>query len=113
MSSQHSASIASLADYIKTKFGKLNILVNNAGINGVIVDAEAFASLNLKDGEVLSKGDKLAEEKVDEVVNQFLKDVKEDMLETKRWPINLSTYVVSKAALKAYSRILATKFLNF
>ncbi|CAL5360028.1 unnamed protein product [Camellia sinensis] len=63
--------------------------------------------------KVLNKGDKLAEEKVYEVVNQFLKDVKQDMLETKRWPINLSAYVVSKAALNAYSRILATKFLNF
>ncbi|XP_028068934.1 (+)-neomenthol dehydrogenase-like [Camellia sinensis] len=62
---------------------------------------------------VLSEGDEHAEEKVDEVVNQFLKDVKEDMLETKGWPINLSTYVVSKAALNAYSRILATKFPNF
>ncbi|CAL5442447.1 unnamed protein product [Camellia sinensis] len=46
-----SASIASLADYIKNKFRKLDILVKNTGINGVIVDAEAFASLNLKDGE--------------------------------------------------------------
>ncbi|KAL7188852.1 hypothetical protein ACSBR1_038665 [Camellia fascicularis] len=62
---------------------------------------------------VLSKGDEHAEEKVDEVVNQFLKDVKEDMLETKGWPINLSAYVVSKAALNTYSRILATKFPNF
>ncbi|KAI7988092.1 Short-chain dehydrogenase/reductase 2b [Camellia lanceoleosa] len=96
--------------------------VNNAGINGIIVDAEAFASLNLKDGEnianerakmVLSECDELAEEKVDEVVNQFLKDVKEDTLETKGWPINLSAYVVSKAALNAYLRILATKFPNF
>ncbi|KAF5937117.1 hypothetical protein HYC85_024623 [Camellia sinensis] len=62
---------------------------------------------------ILSEGDEHAEEKVDEVVNQFLKDVKEDMLETKGWPINLSTYVVSKAALNAYSRIWATKFPNF
>ncbi|XP_028078136.1 (+)-neomenthol dehydrogenase-like [Camellia sinensis] len=46
-----SASIAYLADYIKNKFGKLNILVNNAGVNGVIMDAESFTSLKLKFGE--------------------------------------------------------------
>ncbi|KAI7988777.1 Salutaridine reductase [Camellia lanceoleosa] len=88
-----SASIASLADYIQNKFGKLDIL-NTA---------------NERAKKLLSEGDKLAEEKV----NQFLKDVKEEMLETKGWPINLSAYVVFKAALNAYSKILATKFPNF
>ncbi|GAB4844444.1 hypothetical protein Ancab_037808 [Ancistrocladus abbreviatus] len=36
------ASISKLADFIKSKFGKLDILVNNAAINGVILDADAF-----------------------------------------------------------------------
>ncbi|XP_028066440.1 uncharacterized protein LOC114269328 isoform X2 [Camellia sinensis] len=43
-----SASIASLVDYIKNKFGKFNILVNNAGVNGVIMDAESFTSSGLE-----------------------------------------------------------------
>ncbi|KAJ4842966.1 (+)-neomenthol dehydrogenase [Turnera subulata] len=35
-------SIASLAEFVKTKFGKLDILVNNAGVNGLILDPDAF-----------------------------------------------------------------------
>ncbi|XP_057980044.1 (+)-neomenthol dehydrogenase-like isoform X2 [Malania oleifera] len=35
-------SIASLADFIKTKFGKLDILVNNAAISGGIMDADTL-----------------------------------------------------------------------
>ncbi|XP_042480167.1 salutaridine reductase-like [Macadamia integrifolia] len=35
------ASIASLALFIKTQFGKLDILVNNAAVSGVIVDDDA------------------------------------------------------------------------
>ncbi|KAI9072837.1 hypothetical protein K1719_045205 [Acacia pycnantha] len=37
-----SASVPSLANFIKTKFGKLDYLVNNAGINGLIVDQDAL-----------------------------------------------------------------------
>ncbi|XP_062090280.1 (+)-neomenthol dehydrogenase-like [Humulus lupulus] len=37
------ASIASLADFIKIHFRKLDILINNAGIGGVMLDADAFA----------------------------------------------------------------------
>ncbi|KAF5957026.1 hypothetical protein HYC85_004251 [Camellia sinensis] len=47
-----SASIASLADYIKNKFEKLDILVNNTGVSGFIMDAESFTSLKLKSGEL-------------------------------------------------------------
>ncbi|KAK3013739.1 hypothetical protein RJ639_010031 [Escallonia herrerae] len=57
---------------------------------------------------VLSDADGLTEERKDEVVNCFLKDVREDLLEAKSWPVNLSAYMVSKAALNAYTRILAT-----
>ncbi|KAK2650366.1 hypothetical protein Ddye_017855 [Dipteronia dyeriana] len=37
-------SIASLAEFIKTQFGKLDIMVNNAGIGGVKVDTDALGS---------------------------------------------------------------------
>ncbi|KAI9072842.1 hypothetical protein K1719_045210 [Acacia pycnantha] len=40
------ASVPSLANFIKTKFGKLDYLVNNAGINGLIVDQDAFMAAN-------------------------------------------------------------------
>lgn len=54
----------------------------------------------------------LTEEKINNVIKGFLEDAKEDLLETKGWPINVSAYVVSKAALNAYTRILAKKFPN-
>ncbi|KAJ0970140.1 hypothetical protein J5N97_023017 [Dioscorea zingiberensis] len=38
------SSIASLADFIKTQFGKLDILVNNAAILGIIVDLQHLDS---------------------------------------------------------------------
>ncbi|KAJ0970120.1 hypothetical protein J5N97_022997 [Dioscorea zingiberensis] len=38
------SSIASLADFIKTQFGKLDILVNNAAVSGIIVDLQHLDS---------------------------------------------------------------------
>ncbi|XP_027348877.1 (+)-neomenthol dehydrogenase-like [Abrus precatorius] len=61
----------------------------------------------------LSDVESLTEEKVDEVLNQFLKDFKEGLLESKGWPSFLSAYAVSKAALSAYTRILAKKYPSF
>jgi (+)-neomenthol dehydrogenase len=52
--------------------------------------------------------DGLTEEKVDEVVEGFLEDVKENLIEVKDWPI-FSAYPVSKAALNGYTRVLAKK----
>ncbi|KAK3434395.1 salutaridine reductase [Eucalyptus grandis] len=54
--------------------------------------------------------DSLTEEKVDGLVERFLKDMKEDKLETGGWPIVLSSYLVSKATLNAYTRVLAKKY---
>ncbi|CAL5437373.1 unnamed protein product [Camellia sinensis] len=171
------ASIASMADFIKNKFGKLDILVNNAAISGSIIDEEAqkrlnqIVSSNLKAekfikqsyemGEAclgtnyygvklvteelipllqlsdsakivnvsstmgqlevvlnekakkeLSDTDSLTEEKVEEVLKRYLEDLKEDLLETKGWPVNFSAYIMSKAALNAYTRVLAKKYPN-
>ena len=54
--------------------------------------------------------DGLIEEKVDKVVDGFLEDAKENLIETNGWPANFSAYIVSKAALNAYTRILARKY---
>ncbi|KAL5550826.1 hypothetical protein UlMin_001002 [Ulmus minor] len=175
------ASIASFADFITIQFGKLDILINNAGIGGSILDADAFAKaaelaggwpdkgnwneistptyelaeeclktnyygarrlveallplLQLSDSprivnvssflgllqnlssewakQVLNDVENLTEERVDEVVNEFLKDFKDGNLETRGWPVHTSAYKVSKAALNAYTRILAKNYPNF
>ncbi|KAM5572675.1 salutaridine reductase-like [Rosa sericea] len=54
----------------------------------------------------------LTEEKVDKVVEDFLKDAKENLVEANGWPINFSAYNVSKAALNAYTRVLAKNHPN-
>ncbi|XP_076937332.1 salutaridine reductase-like [Bidens hawaiensis] len=60
---------------------------------------------------ILSDVDGLSEEVVDEVVKEYLKDVKDAELMAKRgWTSNVSGYIMSKAALNAYTRILAKNF---
>ncbi|KAL9359925.1 hypothetical protein Peur_048048 [Populus x canadensis] len=174
-------SIASLADFIKSQFGKLDILVNNAAILGTTIDLDALAAskitgteddfqnvwskvsiqnyelaeeclntnyygakrtaealiplLQLSDSPrivnvssflsmlknipnewakgVFSDVDTFTEERIDELLSVFLKDFKEDSLETKGWPASLSAYALSKAAMNAHTRILAKKHPNF
>ncbi|CAL5340085.1 unnamed protein product [Camellia sinensis] len=187
------SSVASLADFIKSKFGRLDILVNNAGILGAKMDWDSLQSseasvvkrkkwlkrvksaqeevvssmkkimtqsyelgneclqtnyygtkgmiealiplLQLSDSPrivnvssgmgrlelipsewakgVLNDVESLTEERVEEVLNEFLKDFKEGVLETKGWPTFSSAYTVSKAAINAYTRILAKKYPTF
>ncbi|KAI3985346.1 hypothetical protein MKX01_033660 [Papaver californicum] len=178
------SSVTSLADFIKTRYGKLDILVNNAGDNGITVQVgEAIKDLNIRDSdekdenanlwkeaitetyerakqcietnyygtkrvteallpflqlsnsarivnissvysqlkfissrtikEELSNVHCLTNEKLDELMQKFLKDFKEGMLKTNGWPVLASAYKVSKAAVNAYTRILARKFPTF
>ncbi|XP_061340156.1 (+)-neomenthol dehydrogenase-like [Gastrolobium bilobum] len=170
------ASVASLADFIKTKFGKLDILVNNAGTAGGIVNgenlrrrvrgeisdwnmivrqtyelAEACVETNFFGVERVTEAllpllqlstsprivnisgrigqleniqnewargvfgdiENLTNEKLDEVLREFLKDYKEGSLETKNWPTVISGGIMSKTALNAYTRMLAKKFPRF
>ncbi|XP_060671613.1 (+)-neomenthol dehydrogenase-like [Ziziphus jujuba] len=172
------ASIASLAHFIKTQFGKLDILVSNAGVGGVEVDVDAFVALSkenageaqwsktitetyelaeeclqinyygakrtaealipllqfsdsprivyvsssmgqlqhIKNDElkgVFSDVESLTEEILDELLAEFLKDFKEGSLEGKKWPTFMSAYRLSKAAMNAYTRILANKYPSF
>lgn len=75
-----------------------------------------FLSQNISYGkakEVLSDVDGYTNERVDELLNEFLKDFTEGLLEIKGWPTYVSAYVVSKAAINAYTRSLAKKIPNF
>lgn len=62
--------------------------------------------------DILNDVIKLTEEKVDELLDEFLNDFKEGTLETKGWPPYFSAYVVSKAAMNAYTRIVAKRYPN-
>ncbi|KAJ4824873.1 hypothetical protein Tsubulata_007175 [Turnera subulata] len=62
---------------------------------------------------VLSDAENLTEERVDEVLSEFLKDFKEGSLEAKGWPAMVSAYILSKVAMNAHTRILAKKCPNF
>ncbi|CAN6240266.1 unnamed protein product [Urochloa humidicola] len=176
-------SIARLADFLKTHFGKLDILVNNAAIGGVeyahdtdygsvtsqekeklsgmdmdqrlgwlwensretydtakkglatnyygtkqvietflpllqassegrIVNVSShFGQLRLFRNEELKQElndtDNLTQERLDELLDMFLKDFQADKLDSRGWPKYFSAYKVAKATMNAYSRILA------
>ncbi|KAL6619333.1 hypothetical protein ACP70R_034472 [Stipagrostis hirtigluma subsp. patula] len=177
------SSIARLADFLKTRYGRLDILVNNAAIGGVeLVDdplfgpkprgeqfsgmdwhqrigwmsknsretyetakkclktnyygtknvIEAFLPLlqsscdgrivNVSSGfgllkyfrseelkQELNDADNLTEERLDELLDTFLKDFEAGSLEARGWPWEFSSYKVAKAAMNAYSRVLARR----
>ncbi|GLT50278.1 hypothetical protein SLA2020_237740 [Shorea laevis] len=62
---------------------------------------------------ILSDAENLKEERVDEVVNKYLKDFKEGSLEAGGWPDSTIAYFISKAAMNAYTRIFAKKHPSF
>ncbi|MFS8003560.1 putative salutaridine reductase (NADPH) [Helianthus anomalus] len=63
--------------------------------------------------KVLSHVDGLTEEVLDEVVNGFLRDAKDNLLEVKGWDEPFSAYIVSKTVINAYTRVLAKKYPSF
>ncbi|KAF7113139.1 hypothetical protein RHSIM_RhsimUnG0156900 [Rhododendron simsii] len=62
---------------------------------------------------VLNDAEGLGEERIEEVLNAFLKDFKEGSIGTKGWPPLWPAYKVSKAALNSYTRTLAKKYPTF
>ncbi|KAI3842691.1 hypothetical protein MKW98_015358, partial [Papaver atlanticum] len=63
--------------------------------------------------EILGDVDELTEKRIDMVLHTLLKDFKENLIETKGWPTFGTAYIISKACLNAYSRILAIFFAKF
>lgn len=62
---------------------------------------------------LFSYAEMLTEEKVDDVINEFLKDFKDGSLQAKGWPSELAAYKVSKSSMNAYTRIIANKYQTF
>ncbi|KAL6564910.1 hypothetical protein OROMI_016360 [Orobanche minor] len=54
--------------------------------------------------------DTLTEEKIDRILQRFLKDLQENALEANGWQKMLPAYSISKATLNAYTRILAKRY---
>ncbi|XP_075670623.1 (+)-neomenthol dehydrogenase-like [Castanea sativa] len=81
----------------------------------VNVSSSAAKMLNTANkwaGGVFTDPNNLTEESVEELLSEFLKDFKEVSLETKgRGPS--SAYALSKAALNAYTKILAKRYSSF
>lgn len=98
------------------KVQKLTKLARNKKLAEVVHD-NCYLSFQFIPNEwakgLLSNADELSEERIHEVLSTFLRDFKEDSLETKGWPTFLSAYTVSKAALNAHTRILAKNYPNF
>ncbi|CAN1175349.1 (+)-neomenthol dehydrogenase [Linum perenne] len=153
-----SSSVSSLADFVRTQFSKLDILVllhdgppkikwlevitdtyelavECLKINyyGAKQMTDAFLPLielsdsprivNVSSGmgklknvknewavSVFSDVESLNEEKIEQVLDQFLRDFKQGLLETKGWPLRASAYILSKAAMNAYTRMMANKY---
>ncbi|KAL1549887.1 (+)-neomenthol dehydrogenase [Salvia divinorum] len=55
----------------------------------------------------------LTEESIDGVVQEFINEFKEGRLEENKWPTHVTAYKVSKAALTAYTKVLAKKHTDF
>ncbi|TVU15079.1 hypothetical protein EJB05_38581 [Eragrostis curvula] len=169
-------SIARLADFLKARYGKIDILVNNAAVGGVVyaqdaVDSsvtneEKFSGMDARqmlewlfnncrepysaakecvetnyygakhvieallpllqassDGRIvnvssvlneelkqeLNDVDNLTEERLDELLSNFLKDYEAGEAEARGWPQVLSAYKVAKTTMNSYSRILAKR----
>ncbi|KAG5578329.1 hypothetical protein H5410_058463 [Solanum commersonii] len=54
----------------------------------------------------------LTEEKIDEILQKFLHDLKQDALEVNGWQMSGPVYSISKLSLNAYTRVLARKYLK-
>ncbi|PWA38769.1 glucose/ribitol dehydrogenase [Artemisia annua] len=71
---------------------------------------------NIKDErmkDMLSDVDRLTEDVIEDVVSGFLHCAKNGSLEEKGWNEPLSAYIVSKAVINAYTRVLAKKYPSF
>ncbi|KVH87944.1 (+)-neomenthol dehydrogenase [Cynara cardunculus var. scolymus] len=62
---------------------------------------------------ILSDAKALSEKRIGEILEVFLRDLKENSLEANNWPSFLSAYTLSKAAMNGYTRLIAKKNPSF
>eukprot|EP00261_Vitis_vinifera_P034963 XP_019076206.1 PREDICTED: salutaridine reductase isoform X2 [Vitis vinifera] len=88
------------------------LLLSNSG--RIVNVSSSLGSLQFVSNErvrmELNDVDVLSVERLDEIVNEFLNDVKEDRLHDRGWPTQTSAYTISKAAVNAYTRIVAKSY---
>ncbi|CAM8960647.1 unnamed protein product [Rhodiola kirilowii] len=60
--------------------------------------------------KILADIDTLTEEKIENLIQNFLTDLKNEELEANGWCLMLPAYSISKATLNAYTRVLAKKY---
>ncbi|KAI3713676.1 hypothetical protein L1987_72260 [Smallanthus sonchifolius] len=89
------------------QFSKSPRIVNVSSAYG---DLHWFHNDELK--QELYDIEKLTEERIDEIIQWFLKDFKAAKLRENGWPLTASAYKVSKAAVNAYTRLMARKLQN-
>ncbi|KAM0860996.1 hypothetical protein ACQ4PT_046176 [Festuca glaucescens] len=112
------SSAACLADFIENKFGKLDILINNAGVIGATAEIDTTAPLqhvyfggeDLK--QELNNLENLTIRRLDEMPSLFLNDYKNGQLKSHGWPADAEylAYKVSKALINGYTRIMGKNF---
>uniref|UniRef100_A0A0E0KT63 Salutaridine reductase n=1 Tax=Oryza punctata TaxID=4537 RepID=A0A0E0KT63_ORYPU len=91
----------------------LPLLLQSSGGGRVVNVSSGFGLLRVVKNEDLKKElddiDNLTEERLDEVLDSFLKDFEAGALEAHGWPTAFAAYKMAKVAMNAYTRILARR----
>ncbi|KAJ4812014.1 NAD(P)-binding Rossmann-fold superfamily protein [Rhynchospora pubera] len=106
------SSIETLAVFVKTKCGKLDILVNNAAIGGFElskpIDEKKLNNEKLRNE--LKDIDNLTVERINNLAKSFLESVKDNTVEKIQWTDRFHAYSISKILMNAYTRIIAKSY---
>ncbi|OXB68625.1 hypothetical protein ASZ78_014272 [Callipepla squamata] len=109
-------SIRALRDFLKEKYGGLNVLINNAGIafKGRVVNVSSMVSISAlgncsQELQKKFRSDTITEDELVELMTKFVQDTKKSVHDKEGWPN--TAYGVSKIGVTVLSRIQA-RILN-